>query len=153
MSIVVQGAQLKALGPKVLVFPQQGLPIQVDALIEAPQVQKVVEHVVAGEHRAARRHLALPLPLAEVHKILEKRRPVIDTPPLQPQGVPHQVEQGGFPRPVAAIEDGDGFHLQTGFLPRPKDAKRVNILVTSPAVDRFSQRKLLVGLGRQSKTG
>ena len=84
---------------------------------------------------------------------LEKRRPVIDTPPLQPQCVPHQVEQGGFPRPVAAIEDGDGFHLQTGFLPRPKDAKRVNILVTSPAVDRFSQRKLLVGLGRQSKTG
>ena len=109
---VLQGLHLKMGVFIVKVFLEQFLPLQADAVIEAPEVQDKVKDVVAGDDPAVLRNGPAGLEAAHFRVILEEIGTVVRGLPPDSRLLRNHVQGGGLAGAVPAVEDGNRLKVQ-----------------------------------------
>ena len=131
-------------------------PLVVDALVHVPEVQQVVEHVVAGDDPAFGPDIPVKggggLRPAQFQICSEEGAAVEHGPPPELQLLPDEVQDGGLAAAVSPAQDGHRLKFQNGDLPVQKDAEGVAAAIAGALVfPIISQEMDLSPLRRQGK--
>ena len=72
-------------------IPNEEFAAHIYAVIQRPQVQHIVKHIITRQDQAACRHRAHCARLTQAHVIVKERRAVVLCPAMQPQCVGHHI--------------------------------------------------------------
>ena len=89
--IVLHAVHLKLFPPKVVVIRKHLLTPRVHAIVQCPQIEHIVKHIVTGQDHAARGYGAHSPRLAQARIIVKKRRAIILCAAVKPQGIGHYI--------------------------------------------------------------
>ena len=126
------------------------LPADIYALVQRPDMEHIVKHIITGDDPAARRHLFQQVIAAQLQIALIKRTAIVWAFPLKAQFFRHDIQRCAFTAAVTPIQDGQrpcGQFLQS---PPGKGKKRVHGI---EAGSLFIQPKgILLIIRRKTKT-
>ena len=122
--VVCQGAQLHGCMPRLCIFFKQCCALLVNALVEFPDTDEMVKHIVAGQNAAAGGQ-RIGFPGAQRNIIAKKIRAVVYRAPLHLQRFGDYVQQRGFSAAVSAAENGDGGKSKGPRLPAAEHAEGI----------------------------
>ena len=131
----------------VKVFLEQFLPLQADAVIEAPEVQDKVKDVIAGDDPAVLRNGPAGLEAAHFRVILEEIGTVVRGLPPDSRLLRNHVQGGGLAGAVPAVEDGNRLKVQPS---QPMPGQRLEGIegVIAGSLDSHEETVLQLDIGK-----
>ena len=94
------------------IFLKQLLPFLVNTIVQTPQVQNKIKHIITGDDTAVPWHLRLGLILAGLHIIFKKIRAVIRRIPAKSQLFRNHIQSGGLAGSISPVQHGNRFKIQ-----------------------------------------
>ena len=89
--IVLHAVHLKLFPPKVVVIRKHLLTPRVHAIVQRPQIEHIIKHIVTCQNHAARGYGAHSPRLTQARIIVKKRRAIILCAAVKPQGIGHYI--------------------------------------------------------------
>ena len=126
--VIVQRIQFEAGISGVRIFGKELFSSDVNSLVESPDVQHVVENIVAGDNTAVFWNCAEGTAAAHIGEIPEKGSPVESRVSVKPQFFRDNIERCGFSGTVSAAENRYRFkvnRLQPPVGKNPEGVKRI----------------------------
>ena len=89
--VVLHTVHLELFAPQRIIICKHLFAAHIHAVIQRPQVQHIVKHIITRQDQAACRHRAHCARLTQAHVIVKERRAVVLGPAMQPQCVGHHI--------------------------------------------------------------
>ena len=89
--IVLHAVHLKLFPPKIVVIRKHLLTPHIHAIVQRPQIEHIIKHIVTCQNHAARGYGAHSPRLTQARIIVKKRRAIILCAAVKPQGIGHYI--------------------------------------------------------------
>ena len=89
--VVLHAVHLEFFPPKFVVIRKHLLTARVHAIVQRPQIEHIVKHIITCQDHAARGYGARSPRLAQACIIVKKRRAIILCAAVKPQGIGHYI--------------------------------------------------------------
>ena len=131
---------------RIQIILKHFLPLPVDPLVDHPQIQHEIKHVVAGNDPAPLRDFPPAAP-AQLRIIFKKIRPVINRIPHKPQLFRDHIQRRRLSAAVPAVQNRYRLKIDPAKLPFGEHLKRIIAVVACP-LDAIEKINLPLFIGK-----